>query len=160
MIVETRPDHVWVFGEHMLAGAPLEDSRVIELGGIAVAYLRVQIMWPGVGQVAGGFDSRRLRGHARWMVRHVRELLASHYNIGDREPNIQAVRVDVKGDRSLTLQHIQHDRRPMGETTDEVLRHLHRLWGFPVHLESLWQDEVVATSSCPASAAAEEQTAA
>jgi spore cortex formation protein SpoVR/YcgB (stage V sporulation) len=102
--------------------------------------------------------------HDHGGYRHVRELLASHYNIGDREPNIQVVRVDVKGDRSLTLQHIQHDRRPMGETTDEVLRHLHRLWGFPVHLESLWQDEVVATSSCPASAAApaskEEQTAA
>ncbi len=93
--------------------------------------------------------------------RQVRELLASHYNIGDREPNIQVVRVDVKGDRSLTLQHIQHARRPMGETTDEVLRHLHRLWGFPVHLESLWQDKVVATSSCPAaSPSKEEQTAA
>ncbi|MFP6834550.1 MAG: SpoVR family protein, partial [Pseudomonadales bacterium] len=59
-----------------------------------------------------------------------------------------------KGDRSLTLQHIQHDRQPMGETTDEVLRHLHRLWGFPVHLESTWRDETVATSSCPADVAA------
>jgi stage V sporulation protein R len=89
--------------------------------------------------------------------RHVRELLASQYNMGDREPNIQVVRVDVKGDRSMTLQHTQHARRPMGETTDEVLRHLHRLWGFPVHLESLWQDEIVATSSCPVR---EKQTAA
>jgi spore cortex formation protein SpoVR/YcgB (stage V sporulation) len=93
--------------------------------------------------------------------RQVRELLASHYNMGDREPNIQVVRVDVKGDRSMTLQHTQHARRPMGETTDEVLRHLHRLWGFPVHLESLWQDEVVGTSSCPAPADKKgEQTAA
>ena len=89
--------------------------------------------------------------------RQVRELLASQYNLGDHEPNIQVVRVDVKGDRSMTLQHMQHARRPMGETTDQVLKHLHRLWGFPVHLESLWQDEVVATSSCPS---AEEQTAA
>ena len=36
----------------------------------------------------------------------------------------------------------------------KVLRHLHRLWGFPVHLESTWRDETVATSSCPADVAA------
>jgi spore cortex formation protein SpoVR/YcgB (stage V sporulation) len=81
--------------------------------------------------------------------RRVRELLASQYNLGDREPNIQVVRVDVKGDRSLTLQHIQHNRRPLADTTSHVLKHLHRLWGFPVHMESIWRDEVVDTSTCP-----------
>ena len=81
--------------------------------------------------------------------RKVRELLASQYNLGDREPNIQVVQVDINGDRSLTLQHIQHDRRPLGETTDNVLRHFHRLWGFPVTLQSSWQDEVVSRHSCP-----------
>ncbi len=67
--------------------------------------------------------------------RRVRELLASQYNLGDREPNLQVVRVDRRGDRSLTLRHMQHRRRPLGESTDAVLRHLHRLWGFPVHIE-------------------------
>lgn len=81
--------------------------------------------------------------------RQVRQLLASQYNLGDREPNIQVVRVDVKGDRSLTLQHIQHARQPLGESTDHVLKHFHRLWGFPVHLESSWNDEVIATKHCP-----------
>jgi len=89
--------------------------------------------------------------------RRVRELLASQYNLGDQEPNIQVVRVDLTGDRSLTLQHCQHERRPLGSTTEDVLKHLHRLWGFPVRLESLWQDEVVETTSCPK---IEEQTAA
>ncbi|MFV2091281.1 MAG: SpoVR family protein, partial [Pseudomonadales bacterium] len=39
--------------------------------------------------------------------RQVRELLAGQYNLGDREPNIQVVRVNVEGDRSLTLEHTQ-----------------------------------------------------
>lgn len=82
--------------------------------------------------------------------RRVRELLASQYNLGDREPNIQVVKVNFKGDRSLTLRHTQHQRRPLAAAaTDEVLRHLHRLWGFPVTLESTWQDEVVGTHRCP-----------
>jgi spore cortex formation protein SpoVR/YcgB (stage V sporulation) len=81
--------------------------------------------------------------------RRVRELLASQYNLGDREPNIQIVGVDFKGDRSLKLRHTQHARRPLGDTTDAVLKHLHRLWGFPVTLESVRGDGVVATAVCP-----------
>ncbi|MCZ6619360.1 MAG: SpoVR family protein [Gammaproteobacteria bacterium] len=87
----------------------------------------------------------------------VRELLASQYNLGDQEPNIQVVHVDLTGDRTLTLHHAQHARRPLGPTTDDVLKHLHRLWGFPVRLQSLWQDEIVETVSCPK---IDEQTAA
>jgi len=81
--------------------------------------------------------------------RRVREALASQYNLGDREPNIQITRVNLRGDRSLTLRHTQHQRRPLGESTDEVLKHLHRLWGFPVRLESVQNDEVIARTSCP-----------
>ncbi len=66
----------------------------------------------------------------------VRQLLASQYNMGDKEPNIQVVNVDLNGDRSLTLQHRQFARRPMGATTDDVLKHVYRLWGFPVRLDS------------------------
>lgn len=81
--------------------------------------------------------------------RHVREQLASQYNLGDREPNIQVVRVAIRGDRSLTLRHTQHARKPLADNTADVLRHLHRLWGFPVHLESTWDDEVVSVKSVP-----------
>jgi spore cortex formation protein SpoVR/YcgB (stage V sporulation) len=69
--------------------------------------------------------------------RQVRSLLASQYNLGDREPNIQVVNVDVRGDRSLTLRHSSHARQPLAEDTDAVLKHVHRLWGFPVHLEQI-----------------------
>lgn len=81
--------------------------------------------------------------------RRVRELLASQYNIGDGEPNVQVYKVDMTGDRSLTLRHTRHNRRPLGESTGEMLKHVHRLWGFPVHLESLQDDEVKDTRHCP-----------
>jgi stage V sporulation protein R len=69
--------------------------------------------------------------------RAVRQTLAEQYNLGQREPNIQAYNVDVFGDRSLTLRHYQFNRRPLGETTPEMLRHVTRLWGYPVRMESV-----------------------
>ena len=72
--------------------------------------------------------------------RTVRQLLAEHYNLGNREPNIQVYEVDVFGDRSLTLRHFMHDRRPLGESTPEMLRHVARLWGYTVRIESVDQD--------------------
>jgi len=81
--------------------------------------------------------------------RTVRQLLADQYNLGNREPNIQVYQVDVFGDRSLTLRHYMHDRRPLGESTPEMLRHVARLWGYTVRIESVDQDgesRLVATS--------------
>jgi spore cortex formation protein SpoVR/YcgB (stage V sporulation) len=72
--------------------------------------------------------------------RAVRQRLAEHYNLGNREPNIQVYQVDVFGDRSLTLRHYMHDRRPLGESTPEMLRHVARLWGYAVRIESVDQD--------------------
>ena len=91
--------------------------------------------------------------HDQGGYREVRALLAGQYNLADREPNVQVVKVEVKGDRSLTLRHTRHNRRPLNAHKDEVLKHLHRLWGFPVHLESAWNDEVVEIASCPATEA-------
>ena len=74
--------------------------------------------------------------------RAVRQQLADHYNLGNREPNIQVYEVDVFGNRSLTLRHYMHDRRPLGDTTPEMLRHIARLWGYTVRIESVDQDGV------------------
>lgn len=69
--------------------------------------------------------------------RQVRETLSAQYNLGNREPNIQVYDVNRRGDRSLTLRHIQHDRRPLHEdSANEVLKHLARLWGFSVRIET------------------------
>lgn len=80
--------------------------------------------------------------------RRLRETLAGQYNLGNREPNIQVYSVDVRGDRSLTLHHTMHDRRPLGSSTDEVLKHLHRLWGFDVHLHSIDNGEIKQSYHC------------
>ncbi len=79
----------------------------------------------------------------------IRESLAGLYNLGNREPNIQAYSVDIRGDRSLTLHHYRHNRRPMADSCQEVLKHLHRLWGFDVHLESREGNEVMQHFHCP-----------
>lgn len=72
--------------------------------------------------------------------RYVRQKLASQYNLSENEPNIQVWSADIRGDRSLTLRHQQHNRRPLGNGSLQTLQHLANLWGFPVHLESIDTD--------------------
>jgi stage V sporulation protein R len=81
--------------------------------------------------------------------RYVRERLSQQYNLSMREPDIQIWNVDLRGDRSLTLKHTVRDRIPLGESTPEVLKHIHRLWGFDVHLFSEDQGKKVAEFHCP-----------
>ncbi|HEU4459480.1 MAG TPA: SpoVR family protein [Methylibium sp.] len=69
--------------------------------------------------------------------RRLRESLSHQYDLGSREPNIQVWNVNRRGDRSLVLRHTQHNDRPLHETTTEVLKHVARLWGFDVHMESV-----------------------
>ena len=68
--------------------------------------------------------------------RRVREALSQQYDLGAREPNIQVWNVNLRGDRSLSLRHFQHNNRPLDDSAQEVLRHVARLWGFGVQLES------------------------
>lgn len=79
----------------------------------------------------------------------LRQRLSGLYNLGNREPNIQVVEVDVTGDRSLTLHHQQFNRKPLDNSASEVLKHLHRLWGFDVHLLSFDGDKKTAEYHCP-----------
>jgi len=73
--------------------------------------------------------------------RYIRQALADQYNLGSREPNIQVYNVDRRGDRSLTLRHTQYNRRPLGKSAEEVVKHIARLWGFTVRLEAVGKDE-------------------
>ncbi len=68
---------------------------------------------------------------------YLRQALVDQYNLGSNEPNIQVYNVDLRGDRSLTLRHTQYNRRPLGESTEEVMKHIKRLWQFPVRMESV-----------------------
>jgi stage V sporulation protein R len=69
--------------------------------------------------------------------RAVREALSHQYDLGSREPNIQVWSVNLRGDRSLTLRHTQHNDRPLHDSAQEVLKHVSRLWGFGVQLDSV-----------------------
>ncbi|MBE1286933.1 MAG: SpoVR family protein [Alteromonadaceae bacterium] len=82
--------------------------------------------------------------------RKIREKLSAQYNLSNLEPNIQVYNVDVRGDRSLTLRYVPHNSIPLAKSRHEVLRHLHRLWGFDVKLEQLNDDGTIATiGRCP-----------
>ena len=72
--------------------------------------------------------------------RTLRRQLSEQYNLGSREPNIQGWNVDLRGDRSLTLRHFVHQRRPLDESSAAVLEHVAYLWGFTVRLDSQDQD--------------------
>ncbi|WP_347332019.1 SpoVR family protein [Marinimicrobium locisalis] len=79
----------------------------------------------------------------------VRQSLAGLYNLGNREPNIQVYNVNIRGDRSLTLHHTRHSRKPLDNSAQEVIRHLHRLWGFDVHLHSMEGGKIAQSFHCP-----------
>jgi len=75
--------------------------------------------------------------------RRVRDILSNQYNLGSREPDVQVYNVDLRGDRSLTLRHMEYLNRPLAESADEVLKHVARLWGFTVRLETIGEDGAV-----------------
>ena len=82
---------------------------------------------------------------------HLRQTLSRQYDLGTREPNIQVWNVNLRGDRSLTLRHTQYQNRPLADGAHEVLKHVARLWGMGVHLESVnAAGTVVKTLSAPA----------
>lgn len=76
--------------------------------------------------------------HEETGYRALRETLAEQYNLGSKEPNIQVYNVDIRGDRSLTLIHQMHEDRPLeSDSAQQIVKHLHYLWGFDVRLKSL-----------------------
>lgn len=73
--------------------------------------------------------------HNETGYRKIRENLSAQYNLSNLEPNIQVYNVNVRGDRALTLRYVPHNGVPLADSKKEVLKHLHRLWGFDVRLE-------------------------
>ena len=69
--------------------------------------------------------------------RRLRQAMADQYNLGSNEPNIQVYNVNRRGDRSLTLRHFRYNNRPLTNNSNEMLKHVARLWGFTTRLESV-----------------------
>ncbi len=69
--------------------------------------------------------------------RQVRRLLTQQYNRDSQLPDVQVVRYEKDGDRSLTLAHRVLRKRPLNEESERVLWNVQRLWGFKVVLETI-----------------------
>ena len=81
--------------------------------------------------------------------RALRMKLAEQYNLGSSDPNLQVWNVDLRGDRSLTLRHFVHQRRPLSAQSNMALEHMAYLWGFTVRLEQQSADgETVLLAEC------------
>ena len=79
----------------------------------------------------------------------VREELANQYNISQQDPDIQVWDVALRGDRSLTLRHTQRDGIHLDEEdAKDVLKYVHHLWRFDVHLESTQAGTAAQTFHC------------
>lgn len=68
--------------------------------------------------------------------RQVRGNLSKQYSLVLREPDIQVFNVDKDGDRTLYLKHYMYNEVPLAKPT-EMLKHIHRLWGYDVVIESV-----------------------
>ncbi|WP_425462570.1 SpoVR family protein [Litorilituus lipolyticus] len=88
--------------------------------------------------------------HNEQGYKKVRENLANQYNLSNLEVNIQIIDANIEGDRALTLRYTPHNNVALGDSKDEVLKHLHYLWQFDVKIiqeDKDGIDQVIA--SCP-----------
>ena len=76
--------------------------------------------------------------HNEQGYRRVRGILARQYDTSIADPNIQVVDADLKGDRTLFLEHRMHRGVPLHHATKElVVGHIKHLWGHDVVLEEV-----------------------
>ena len=100
--------------------------------------------------------------HNETGYRAVREALSQAHNLSNMEPNIEVYKVDTLGDRTLHLRHERFERRPLDDKSSmEMLKHVRRLWGFNVQLDSYGSENVGKSYHCSADdvGAAEMETA-
>lgn len=76
--------------------------------------------------------------HDEGGYRKVRAALASLYDLGMREPDLQVTQANLQGDRTLTLTHtIRGGVKLSGSGREDVIRHVRYLWGYPVELKEV-----------------------
>ena len=88
--------------------------------------------------------------HDETGYQQIREALSKQYNLGNIDPDIQVYSVDLEGDRSLCLHYMQQNRIPLAPSTQDVLKHVHTLWQFPVILKTVEPNGAIAAEyHCP-----------
>lgn len=74
--------------------------------------------------------------------RDIRRAFSRQYNVSRLEPDIQVMAANLRGSRTLVLHHRMCDDIPLDEqNTQEVLKHISRLWGYKVVLDSRDADD-------------------
>jgi stage V sporulation protein R len=80
--------------------------------------------------------------HDEHGYKEVRRTLASQYDPGLHDPNIQVTGANLAGDRRLILTHRLHNGVPLVEQeANEVLAYIADLWGFDVELRGVNGDD-------------------
>jgi spore cortex formation protein SpoVR/YcgB (stage V sporulation) len=84
-----------------------------------------------------GADAYTVAGiHDESGYRKVRAGLASLYDLGTREPDLQVTGANLQGDRTLTLTHAVRSGVKLSKSMqDDVLKHIRHLWGYGVVLK-------------------------
>lgn len=72
----------------------------------------------------------------------IRDALASKYTMANYTPDIKVTDVDFKGDRTIYLSHTAYNEVELDKTEiEDVMRHLYRLWGHDIVIESYNYDD-------------------
>ena len=76
--------------------------------------------------------------------KNIRRGLAAKYEIGNQDPNIQVVNSNLTGNRCLELVHYAIDDQLLEKYhTQQCLKHVKRLWGYDVTLQTVDSDNDV-----------------
>jgi spore cortex formation protein SpoVR/YcgB (stage V sporulation) len=84
-----------------------------------------------------GAESYTVAGiHDETGYRKVRAALASLYDLGAREPDLQVTGANLGGDRKLTLTHlVRSGVKLAADHREDMLMHIRHLWGYAVELK-------------------------
>lgn len=100
-----------------------------------------QFLGPKVIKKMRLFDLRDLRDNENLVVenihndqgmREIRSKLADRYEYDEYVPKLEITKADIKNDRTLTLMYQAKNNRRLSKDTHKVIKHLQRLWGYPV----------------------------
>lgn len=92
----------------------------------------------------GGYSYEVSAIHNKDGYEKIRRDLSEKYNRAFYFPNIQIYNIDIYGDRDMTLLYSPYNNMELDEDqVDLVLLHVRRLWGFPIRLIKLEDNEEV-----------------
>lgn len=84
--------------------------------------------------------------HNRYGYNHIKKELSKKYDPNYFLPNIVVDKVNIKTDRSMELIHHIIDEKCLDDSTENVLKHVRRLWGFSVSIKSVAKDGLVSNT--------------